>query len=402
MRGDKMSRLIKQFRQTKYLLTAWIVFLVVLIGVGMYGAVRFTGRSEPEAIPWGLLVPSYIFFALAATGTSLINSISTVFQVERFKPIIKRDIWLSLILIVPAGIFILLDLGRTSHAYNLYLFFHDTSRLAWMGMLYLIFVFFLVIQLIGAIREERMPRWSLLAVGIIVLVATLAVEANLGALFGAVEAKPFWNSPVLPLHFIVSALMVGVCLQIIFTSVSYAARKAKMSAAVRGLFSRDYRPLLAGLIVINFLVLAAKFIPESMSADAAPYVKLLIAGPYSASFWGVEIVIGGVIPLVILLSSKTRQSAGWLLTASALVTIGVFFSKYDLIVAGQSIGPTFIDNFIPYVPSVYEILTVIGGVAACLLLYTFGELLLPLEPEEEPSWFIFAPKESSMEPDVTA
>ncbi len=382
----------KQLKRSNPFLLVWIFVLVALVGVGIYAALQFVGRSEAESIPWGLLVPSYIFFALAATGTSLVNSISTVFRVERFKPIIKRGIWLSLILIIPAGIFIMLDLGKTSQAFNLYLMFHGSSRLAWMGMLYLIFIIFLVLQLIIAVREDRVPKWTPLVMGIVVLAATLTVETNLGALFGAVEAKPLWDSPVMPLQFIVSAFMVGVCLHMLFISITYMSRKISIPDEVKKLFYKDYRPLLIGLILINFIVIAAKFIPELMSEDASQYVKLLIAGPYSATFWGLEIAIGGVIPLMILLYSKTRESVKWLLGAATLVTIGVFFSKYNLIIGGQSLGPTFTEDFISYFPSIYEILTVIGGAAVCLLVYTIGELVLPLEPKDRPSWFIFAKK----------
>lgn len=390
-----MNTIDKQSKRSNPFLMVWVILLIALIGVGIYGALQFAGRSESESIPWGLLVPSYIFFALAATGVSLVNSISTVFKVERFKPIIKRGIWLSLILIVPAGIFIILDLGKSDQAYNIYLLFHESSRLAWMGILYLIFGLSLLIELIVVIREERMPKWAPLLMGIIVLVATLAVHTNLGALFGAVEAKPLWDSPILPLHFIVSALMVGACFQILFMTASYVSKTKSIPGEVQRLFLRDYRPLLIGLILINFVLIAVKFIPGMFSPETSSYVKLLIAGPYSFLFWGLEIVIGGIIPLIILFSNKTRESVKWLLGASALVMIGVFFSKYDLIIGGQSIGPTFTEGFIPYAPSIYEILTVIGGIAFCLLLYTFGELLLPLDPAKKPSWFIFSKREPS-------
>ena len=409
----KINTLRKQFERANPFLLVWISLLIALIGIGIYGAVQIVGFSESKSIPWGLLVPSYVFFALAATGVSLVNSNSTVFKVERFKPIIKRGIWLSLILIVPAGIFIILDLGKSSQAFNLYLFFHESSRLAWMGVLYLIFCLALLIELIVVIRDERMPKWAPLLIGIIVLAVTLTVHVNLGALFGVVEAKPLWDNPILPLHFIVSALMVGVCLQILFISASYMSRRISIPSELKNLFTRDYRPLLVGLILINFVLIAVKFIPGMFSPETSSYVKLLLAGPYSFLFWGLEILIGGIIPIIILLSNKTRESAKWLLGAAALITIGVFFSKYNLIIGGQSIAPTFIsgqsigptfitEGFTLYAPSIYEILTVIGGVAVCLLFYTFGELLLPLEPKEKPTWFIFAKRELSKKQDVVS
>lgn len=370
----------------------WLLFLIALIGAGAYGAYLILIRSEEASLVWGLLLPSYVFFALSATGSSLVNSISTVFGVERLKPFIKRGILLSIVLVIPAAIFIILDLGKTEHALNLYILFNPASRMAWMSLLYVIFILSLIIELIVVIREERMPKWAPLLMGIIVLAVTLTVHTNLGALFGAVTAKPFWSSHLMPLAFIVSAMMVGVCFHILFMSVTYYCKTKTITGELKKLFSKVYRPLLIALIIINFIVIAVKFIPELYSPEAASYVKLLIAGPYSFLFWGLEIVIGGIIPLMILLSNKTKGSSRWILGAAILIIVGVFFSKYNLIIAGQSIGPTFREEFISYLPTIEEVLLVVGGAAVCLLVYTLGEMLLPLEPNEKPRWFIFGKK----------
>jgi len=372
----------------EFYLLLWVIAMLGLILLGVLGVYLLGTRTEGASISWGLLVPSYVFFALAATGSSLVNSIFTVFNVKRFKPIIKRGVWLSLMLIIPAVIFIILDLGRWTQAYNLYLLFNLSSRVGWMGWLYIAFVLYLVMELIVVVREEYMPKWAPLVMGILVLAATLAVHTNLGALFGAVAAKPLWSNHLLPLHFIVSALMAGAAFQILFMSVISHLKTGSIADDLRELFSKGYRPLLVGLIIINFVLIAIKYIPGLFSTETAPYVKLLLAGPYSFNFWGLEIVLGGIVPLIILLYNKTRESAGWLLTASVLVVIGVYFSKYDLLIGGQSIGPLFTTGFIPYFPHAADILLLVGGIAVSLLLYTLGELLLPLEPEEKPAWFV--------------
>ena len=247
-----MKTLKKSFERANPFLVGWIVLLSALIIVGIFGAWQHLGRSEAASIPWGLLVPSYVFFALAATGSSLVNSIFAVFDVERFKPIIKRGIWLSLMLIIPAGIFIILDLGRAYQAGNLYLLFHPSSRLAWMGVLYLILGLSLLLELIVVIREERMPKRAPLLMGIIVLAVTLGVSTNLGALFGAVTAKPLWSSHFLALHFIVSALMVGACFHILFMSATYLFKTESIPSELQKLLSKDYGLILIVLIRINF------------------------------------------------------------------------------------------------------------------------------------------------------
>lgn len=397
-----MSTSRSQWVRTEFGLLVWIAILLIGIALGVFGFYHLATRQEGATVPWGMLVPSYVFFALAATGSSLVNSILTVFNVERFKPIIKRGVLLSLVLIVPAGIFIILDLGRWTQAYNLYLLFHPSSRMAWMGLLYLVFVASLVLELIVILREEHMPRWAPRLTGMVVLAATLAVHTNLGALFGAVTAKPLWSSHILPLHFIISAVLVGAALHIVFISVTHLLKTGSVPSELRQLFADGYRPLILGLIAINFILIAIKFIPELFSAEGSAYAKLLLAGRYSGLFWGLEIVVGGIIPVIILLYHKTRESAGWLLGASALVVIGVYFSKYDLVIGGQSVGPLFTRGFIPYGPGGAEILLFVAGIAACLLCYTLGELLLPLEPEEKPAWFIFVKRGRSLKQDATA
>ena len=380
----------------EFYLLLWVVALLGAIFLGVIGAYFLIVRKEAASVPWGMLVPSYVFFALAATGSSLVNSVFTVFNVKRFKPIIKRGILLSLMLIIPAGLFIMLDLGRLGQSYNLYLLFHPSSRMAWMGVLYLIFVVSLLVELIVVVREERMPKWAPRLMGVIVLAATLTVHTNLGALFGAVAAKPLWSNQLLPLHFIISAVLVGAAFHILFMSVISHLKRRSVADDLRELFFKGYRPLLIGLIIINFVLIAVKLIPGAFSSETSSYVKLLVAGPYSFLFWGLEIVIGGIIPLIILLNRKTAQATKWLLGASALVVIGVYFSKYDLLIGGQSIGPLFTENFIRYFPGGADILLFVGGIAACLLCYTLGELLLPLEPEETPAWFVFVKRGASL------
>jgi molybdopterin-containing oxidoreductase family membrane subunit len=154
---------------------------------------------------------------------------------------------------------------------------------------------------------------------------------------------------------------------------------------------------MVGLIIVNFVLIAIKFIPDAFSPGGLSYVKLMVAGSYSGLFWGLEIVIGCVIPLIILLlSRRTSGAAGWLLRISPLVVLGVYFSRYNFVIGGQSIGPSFTESLIPYVPGVADVLLFIGGIAACLLVYTLGEMLLPIEPGEKPAWFIFVKRKTPL------
>lgn len=366
----------------------WMGFLLLLIIIGGVGAFTLVTRTHSPAIPWGLLVPSYVFFALSATGSSLVNSFFTVFYIPSFKPMIKKGVLLSIVLVLPALIFIIIDLGKWLQAYNLYLLFNPTSRLGWMGYLYVSYLIFLVVELIVVIREEYLPKWSTQAMGILVLIVTFAVSTNLAALFGSITVKPLWSTYLLPTHFIISAILSGSMFHIIFISISYKLKGKDIPAGLKTLFCRDYRVLVIIMILVNWALIASIFIPGLSSEQTSPYVDLLLTGPYSGFFWGLEIAVGGILPLIILLLPKTRQSLKLMFAAAILIVIGAYFSKYDFFISGQSLDP-FTKEFIQYTPELGDFLLFVGGACVCLLCYTFAKLLLPLEPEEEPGWFIF-------------
>lgn len=371
-----------------FILPIWIVLLLGAITLGVFGAYQIVTRTESTEITWGILVPSYVFFALAATGSSLVNSISTVFNVKQFKPYIKKGVWLSLVLVIPALIFIVLDLGRWNHAYNLYLLFNPTSRLGWMGILYVAFILLLLVELIVVIKEDHLPKWSTITIGSMVLFITLAVHTNLGALFGAINSKPLLFSYFLPLHFIVSAVLVGAAIQIAFLTLCSFIKQRKIPEELRLLFIKGYRPLIIGLILINWLLIIIKFVPGMLSSHTSPYIELLISGEYSWFFWGFEILLGGIIPILLLINRHTKDSIVAIYLSSIFVVLGVYFSKYDLLIAGQSIMP-FTNEFIPYTPPAIDILLLTGGISLCLLCCTAGYMLLPLGNEERPKWLIF-------------
>ncbi len=367
----------------------WFGLLGVLMLLGAYGALHTLFRHEAPPLEWGMLVPSYVFFALAATGSSLVNSVYTVFGVERFRPLAKRGVLISLLLIVPPLLFICLELGIPWQMYNLYVFFQFDSRMSWMGGLYMIFMASLAVELLVVILEEKLPKWVPKAVGWFVLTITLVVHTNLGALFGSVNAKALWSTHLLPAHFIVSAVTAGAAVHIVFTSVTHLVKTGRVPAVFRDLFSRSLGPLVVGLIFVNFLLLGEKFVAGAYHHALADATHLLSAGGYAVTFWGFEVLLGGVVPLILLLHPATRRSAKWLLTAAAMVILGVYFSKYDLVVAGQGAGALPLLELIPYRPEFGEILLLFGGTAIALFLYTVAEILLPLDPEEEPVWLIF-------------
>ncbi len=109
----------------------------------------------------------------------------------------------------------------------------------------------------------------------------------------------------------------------------------------------------------------------------------LISGPLAFNFWFFEVLIGLLIPFFILANKRTRTVFGVML-AGLLSTLGIFFMRYDLVIAGQLVpmranGGGSGHHLLRYVPSATEISLVIGALAVCLFLYTLAEKVFDLE-----------------------
>jgi Ni/Fe-hydrogenase subunit HybB-like protein len=117
-------------------------------------------------------------------------------------------------------------------------------------------------------------------------------------------------------------------------------------------------------------------------------------GIYTVLFWGGQVIVGGLLPLVLVFWSSRRglhPSGRMVSLASTLVIIGAFSQLYVLIIGGQAwpltlfpgmeVSSSFYDGAIAsYTPSLPEIGLGLGGVALAGLVVLFGIKLLRFLP----------------------
>ena len=97
-----------------------------------------------------------------------------------------------------------------------------------------------------------------------------------------------------------------------------------------------------------------------------------LSGPLAFNFWFFEVLLGMLIPVLLLLNPRTRTPGG-VMWAGLLSTCGIFFMRYDLVVAGQMVSmrenaADLVGGLLHYVPSATEIAIVIGAISLCLFL----------------------------------
>ncbi len=410
-------------------LYAWLAFLVIVIAVSAAYLPKYYHTYEVwqdrDAIPWGLLVPSYVYFALASTGSSIVNSLYTVFgykgERKGFEKVIKHGVWFSLITIIPAWIMIILDLGRADHFTWMIKGFNVESRIAWMGVLYSFFFLMLLIELVYFIRADANPRlkeWKAaeLTIAILVLFATIAVHSNLGEVFGCSTGVPGWYGSHVGAYFIASAVLIGAAWQAFYYTIIYSlkgglsgdkvfeAGETGLNNDLRAFITKTYNLIfLVGIPTLGFFELwnaiAAYYYPPAWAA-----FKQLLYGEFKADYWIIEIGFGLIVSTILAIYGYLRRSLAATFVNAIILILAGYVSKIDFIIAGQigrlafsyggltnNLNPYHV-RFWPYhfeVPT-SEAMMLVLAVSIWLLLLTLGEVLLPLERGEPPKrWWVF-------------
>jgi len=367
-----------------------LAILLVALIIGLMIAVYGYTTKEVHAIPWGLIVVGYTFFALVATGSSIVNSLYTLFGYKGpdgvFEKIIRYGVWFSLVSIVPAWILILLDLAKPLEGFILILVsFAIESRIYWMAVLYALFGILLIVELIYMIRVKageghRTFKVIELIIAGLVLLVTVLVHSNLGQVYGTMIAIPGWFGAHLAPLFIASAVLIGASGQALYIAL-YKWRETAIRSAITLLYSWVYV-----LVILLYVFILGWVIITAWYSMAWISWREIIRGAFALEFWIVEILLGVIASLALAAYAIMKRNFIAMSLASILIFVTGFASKYSLIVYHQvvALSPVGLPMMVSYTPGLDEILMMIGAFIAYIALLLIGTLILPLEPGEKP------------------
>jgi polysulfide reductase chain C len=169
---------------------------------------------------------------------------------------------------------------------------------------------------------------------VIALVFAVATCTYTGILIGIVVSRPFWNNPLLPVLFLVSAVSTGIGGVFFITPVVQS---------VLGIASSKTAEYLAHLESVDMILIIveaiAVYVYLILVFDRAPEAAgLLLKGKLSGLFWGGFLVTGLLFPLVIeYVASTMREGVSQslaVLVAGVLLLIGGFLMRLLILAAG--------------------------------------------------------------------
>ncbi len=296
---------------------------------------------------FGPLIAWYLFLAGMGAGAYLVG-VGATYLGERYKPLVKPGIVLGAPLVAIGSGLLLLDLGNPLRFYLGFL--RPQSSMISVGI-WIITVFIVLGLLhIAALlfKQVKLSAKALLWLGGINAVFALGTAIYTGLLLGVVKAVPFWNTPMLPLLFVVSAMSTGVGAILLvlglrrwIAPITDTTESEHVTESQHLLARVDVPLIVVELLVLFFMV----FIMAGSQNVVAQSARYLVAGGFAVAFWVGLVVIGLLVPVVLEVAALVRGWSGVRLSNLAALTgvcllIGGIVLRYAVLSAGANVSTT--------------------------------------------------------------
>ncbi len=369
-----------------------VVVLLALMGLAFVVAmVRFANgigaiSNLSNAYPWAFWVSFDLFTGIAiSSGAFVLTSIVYIFELEKFRPLVRPTLLTGLLGYVMEVIALLVDLGHPERIWHYFIYQNFSSFLLAIGLYVMVYATIMLVEFAPAVFERLgWQKFSSLIQRfmkpLVILGAVISIlhQGSLGALLLIQPAKlyPLWWTPLLPVLFFVSAVAIGLAMTIFESSLSsrYFQRGLEIDLLER----------LAGAIpFVAGLYLAVRFAQLALAGD---FGYLFSGGLMSVLFWA-EILIGAVVPLILFSIRRVRRSPKGLLAGAVILLLGMILNRFD--VSWFAVRhpdpltylPAFMGN-VHYVPSLPEVSISIGIFSFGILAFGLAVKYLPVFEEE--------------------
>ncbi len=289
-------------------------------------------------IPLLTKIANYFYLTGISAASFIISSLAYVFGMEKYKDCGKISAIIAFGGICIAPIFLIMDLMKIPRMFYLFFMFNFESPLTWGTIILSLYILNCFLYLYYIFKENKK---NLKLFGIIGIMLAISLEAYTGFVLALGKGIALWNTPLMPIYFLISAMVSGTALLIIivvikekfFTNFEIIN---KIFPQIQNEVIYDLGKMLAVFIAIDLFIAFSDVILLFYSTPENSIVaRVLLKGPFNIMFLFGEILFGMVIPFFIFILPKFNKNIALLTFASFLILIGVWFMRYVTVVGGQ-------------------------------------------------------------------
>jgi Ni/Fe-hydrogenase subunit HybB-like protein len=398
-----------------------------------------------EYVYWTIQIVMYPFMTGLVAGAFVLSSLYHVFNIKALKGIARFALVFSLALLPGAMAPLLLHLQHPERGIEVLMTPHFTSAIAAFGIVFIAYasivaseiwflyrVYFVEHSRLLKQTSNKTVRQKLLYVihttltlgafdlseeaqhkdkrAIKILAATgipvaCFLHGYAGFIFGSVKANALWMTPLMPVIFIMSAIVSGIALCILTYTITMEIRKlrARRKQALEP-WSESRAEIKS--VEVGVIRITAKYLLYFLVfAISLELLDLIFRGYTSVKSWDVlrsviyhrdfylifplQYGLGNLVPLILL--TLPRLSVRRAVVAAFFVLIGVFMMRWNVVVGGQAFSLTFagfMHYVIPVIPTNWETFKegVLGALAVLafpfVLFYLFSKIFPVFETKQ--------------------
>jgi formate-dependent nitrite reductase membrane component NrfD len=245
---------------------------------------------------WGWLIISYLFLAGAGSGAFVAAAACDLFAPDWSKALARAGSLVSgpLVAIGTMCLFFDLEAGFWQPWRQIYLVSNLSSMISWGVLVLSVFIPVAVLYAAALNDISVVGRFAKRYVRLLAAVGSflaLATAGYTGVLIAVVNGVPFWNTPVIPVLFLASAMSTGLAIAMICAAVIDINTIRSLSNLALG-----HLVLLTveGIVLMLFI-----FISLTRSSEAAASAMALISGAFSPLFWVFVVMLGILVPFAL-------------------------------------------------------------------------------------------------------
>ena len=358
-----------------------------------------------EFIYWSIQIVMYPYMTGLVAGAFVLSSLYHVFGQKDLKDIAKFSLVFSLALLPVAAVPLLMHLQQPLRASHPLLTPHFTSAIAAFGIVFSTYALIVLSEIwfvyrayfvsqvhelrdrpglgnrlrglvyrvltLGAydvseaaLKADHKAAKVLAAVGIPV---ALFLHGYAGFIFGSVKANALWMSPLMPVIFIMSAVVSGIALCMLTYIVIMewqafrnrrrggAARATEIRGAEIEVIDKASRYLLGFLVAAISLEILDLIFRGYTAMKSWDILRSVMYGKDFVNIFILQYTVGNLVPFaLLLLPGRTLLRT---VVALILVLFGVFMMRWNVVIGGQAFSLSFsgyMHYHIPVVPHSVE------------------------------------------------
>ncbi len=319
-------------------------------------------------VAWSVMIALYPYITGLVAGAFIVSSLYHVFGDKDLKPVGNMALVAALCFIMFCMTPLLFHLGQPFRCFNIMFTPNLMSAMSIFGYICFFYMGILLVEIWLVFREDIVQRskegfiikrwfYWLLALGVTEMtdesrvldkkiVGVLAavgipsaciLHGYVGFIFGAVKSNPWWSTPLMPLIFLLSAIVSGIAVLILMYMIAMKLTKRAVSlACIQSLCTYFWGFLIIDLTLEGLEVLTMGYEGE----ESWGILSQLMTGKLALSYIWIQGIIGSMIPLVLLgivtlRPLKDRSKVIFATVSAAMILIQVFAMRWNVVIGGQ-------------------------------------------------------------------